>query len=60
VTSFIEVALRKPADELVKMLNAHLESRMFLVGHAITAADIALLAHTIQYFVRIGLNDKII
>ena len=49
--SFIEVALRKSAEELVKLLNEHLELRMFVVGHTVTAADVVLIAHILDYFV---------
>ena len=37
--------------ELVEFLNPYLESRMFVVGHNITAADVTLLAHIIEHFV---------
>jgi len=33
------------------MLNEHLQQKMFLVGHSITAADITALAHLLRYFV---------
>jgi len=38
-------------EELTKHLNDHLEQRMFLVGHSITAADVFALAHLLEYFV---------
>jgi glutathione S-transferase len=44
--------LRKNPEELAKLLNEHLETRMFVVGHSITTADITLMAHLLDYFVR--------
>jgi hypothetical protein len=51
ILSFIELAIRKSPEELAQLLNAHLELRMFIVGHSITAADILTLAHIADYFV---------
>ena len=50
ISSFFELGIRKSPEDIVKHLNQHLESRMFLVGHSITAADIAVLVHIISYF----------
>ena len=50
--SFIELAQRLEPAELAAHLNKHLEMRMFVVGHNITAADITLLVYIIEYFVR--------
>jgi glutathione S-transferase len=55
ILSFTEVAIRSEPEELAKLLNQHLETRMFLVGHSITAADIMSLAHIVEYFA--GLSD---
>ena len=52
IYSFIELALRQSPEQLIAYLNSHLELKMFLVGHSITAADITVLAHIISYFVR--------
>lgn len=38
-------------EDLTKKLNEHLEQRMFLVGHSITAADVFTLAHLLDHFV---------
>jgi hypothetical protein len=40
IVSFIEMAQRTEADEMVAHLNKHLAMKMFLVGQNITAADI--------------------
>jgi glutathione S-transferase len=40
----IDLSQRLNTQELIAHLNSHLETRMFVVGHSITAADIALLA----------------
>jgi hypothetical protein len=47
--------LRKTPEELVQLLNSHLEERMFVVGHAITAADLTLVAHLLEHFVSINI-----
>ena len=51
MTSFIELALRKTPEELTTLLNEHLETRMFLVGHSITAADLTVFSHLASHFV---------
>jgi len=56
ILSFVELAIRKSPEELAQLLNAHLELRMFIVGHSITGADIMTLAHIADYFVRISHN----
>ena len=53
--SFTELATRLAPEEQAKHLNEHLEPRMFLVGHAITAADVIALAHLLEYFVRVAI-----
>ena len=50
--SFVELAQRLTPAELIEHLNKHLEMRMYVVGHNITAADITLLLHLIEHFVR--------
>jgi aminoacyl tRNA synthase complex-interacting multifunctional protein 1 len=55
ILSLSEISIRLEAEELAKFLNGHLETRMFLVGHSITAADILAHAHLAEYFV--GLQD---
>ena len=42
--SFIETTDRMEVDELVTFVNGHLETRMFLVGQSISAADIVVHA----------------
>jgi aminoacyl tRNA synthase complex-interacting multifunctional protein 1 len=42
VESFIELAMRLSIEEMVAHINEHLATRMFLVGHNITAADIVV------------------
>jgi hypothetical protein len=49
--SFIELAQRLAPAELITLLNKHLELRMYVVGHNITAADVTLLVHLIEHFV---------
>ena len=49
----IEQSLRQTPEELTNTLNTHLESRMFIVGHSITAADVTILAHLLHHFVTI-------
>jgi glutathionyl-hydroquinone reductase len=46
------MAQRLTPAELVEHLNSHLETRMFVVGHSITAADVTLIAYVIEHFVR--------
>ena len=57
--SFFEQAIRKSPEDLAKDLNAHLEPRMFLVGHSITAADILAHAHVAEYFVQLPAYEQI-
>ena len=54
-----EVSIRLEPEELAKFLNSHLEMRMFLSGHAITAADIIAHAHLAEYFVGLPDYEKI-
>jgi glutathione S-transferase len=53
IISFSEVAIRMASEELSQFLNQHLETRMFIVGHSITAADIFSLSHLLQHWVNI-------
>ena len=46
-------------EELVTLLNEHLETRMFLVGNSVTAADIIVLAHLAGHFVSLSLSKDI-
>ena len=57
--NFIDLAQRLSPEELVKFLNTHLELRMFLVGHTITAADIIVLVHTLEYFNTLSDYEKV-
>ena len=59
VLSLCEVSTRLEPEELAKFLNTHLEMRMFLVGHSITAADILAHAHLAEYFVGLADYEKI-
>ena len=59
VLSFCEIAIRKEPEELTKLLNAHLETRMFLVGHSITAADLLSHAHLAAYFAALADYEKL-
>lgn len=59
ILSLSEVSIRLEAEELAKFLNSHLESRMFLVGHSITAADILAHAHLAEYFFGLGDFEKL-
>lgn len=43
----------------MKHLNAHLEPRMFLVGHSITAADILAHAHVSAFFASLPAYEQI-
>lgn len=56
--SFIEVSLRSSPSDLAKLLNEHLELKMFLVGHSITAADLVALSHILAYFVIYSLSSN--
>jgi len=59
ILSLSEVSIRLEAEDLAKFLNSHLESRMFLVGHSITAADILAHAHLAEYFFGLGDFEKL-
>jgi aminoacyl tRNA synthase complex-interacting multifunctional protein 1 len=59
VLSLIEVATRLSPEDLASFLNTHLEQRMFLVGHSITAADITTLAHILDYFSKLSDDQKL-
>lgn len=50
VTSFIELAQRMTAEELVDHVEAHMAMKMFLVGNSITAADIIVALYCAQHF----------
>jgi len=50
ITSFIELAQRLAADELVAHINKHLAMKMFLVGQNITAADIITALYCADHF----------
>ena len=50
ITSFIELAQRLAADELIAHINKHLTMKMFLVGQNITAADIITALYCADYF----------
>lgn len=50
--SIAEIVQRMTPEELTQHLNQRLETRMFLVGHSITVADILSLGYVIEYFVR--------
>lgn len=52
--SFFELAQRLNATELTAHLNSHLESKMFIVGHGITAADIINFVYLLDHFVSIS------
>ena len=49
ICSFIETTDRMQVEELVKFINNHLETRMFLVGHSISAADIVVHAKVAEH-----------
>lgn len=48
--SFFEMAQRSKPVELTAQLNAHLESRIFIVGSNITVADIINFVYLLDYF----------
>jgi hypothetical protein len=51
VLSFIELAFRfEDPEDFCQHLNSHLASRMFLVGHCITAADIVCFLTVAPFF----------
>lgn len=50
ILSFSELAIRLGAEELSQLLNQHLELKMFLVGHSITAADIFALTSLLEHW----------
>ena len=53
--SFFESAQRQTSQELTAQLNSHLESRMFIVGHSITVADIINFVYLLSHFVRLAI-----
>ncbi len=57
--SLSEVSIRLEPEELAKFLNSHLEMRMLLSGHSITAADVIAHAHLAEYFVSLADYEKI-
>lgn len=59
ITSFIEMASRLSAKELIEHLNSHMATRMFLVGYSITAADVLVLAHVLESFQTLNDLEKI-
>mmetsp|Transcript_46097 Transcript_46097/g.62589 ORF Transcript_46097/g.62589 Transcript_46097/m.62589 type:complete len:178 (+) Transcript_46097:225-758(+) len=59
ISSYIEMASRLPAVELVNFLNTHMQTRMFLVGFSVTAADVMMLAHVIEHFSKLTDLEKI-
>jgi len=51
ISTFIEQAQRLSAEELIDLVNSHIgQSRMFLTGLSITAADIVVFAHIAKHF----------
>ena len=50
IENFIELASRTSAQELTIHINQHMETRMFLVGMNITAADIVTHLRVAQHF----------
>lgn len=50
IVSFIELAQRTEAEELVAHIQKHLAMKMFLVGQSITAADIIICLYIADYF----------
>mmetsp|Transcript_4632 Transcript_4632/g.3146 ORF Transcript_4632/g.3146 Transcript_4632/m.3146 type:complete len:91 (-) Transcript_4632:919-1191(-) len=48
ISSFIEMASRLSAKELIDHVNTHMATKMFLVGHSVTAADVMVLAHVLE------------
>lgn len=59
ILSMIEVSTRLTPEQLATFLNQHLEMRMFIVGHSISAADITALAHILEYFNTLSDFDKL-
>lgn len=59
ISSYIEMASRLPANELVDFLNTHMATRMFLVGFSVTAADVIVLAHVLEHFKNLSDLEKI-
>jgi hypothetical protein len=60
ISSFIEQAERLPAQELIEVVNTHIgQSRMFLCGLNITAADIVVFAHLARQFAGLADHEKI-
>ena len=50
IESMVELADRLTIEELVNHVNTHLQSRMFMVGQCITAADIAVHLRIAAHF----------
>ena len=50
IESMIESANRMTVQELIDFLNKHLEMKMFLVGHSISAADIVVHLKVASHF----------
>ena len=50
IESFIELANRMEAEELLKHINQHLTMRMFIIGQNITAADIIVHLNVASHF----------
>jgi len=60
ILSFIEMAHKTEPAELVSHLNQHLEMRMFVVGHSVTAADVTLLAFLAEHFNHLQDYEKLL
>lgn len=60
ISSFIEQALRLPATELIDVVNSHIgQTRMFLCGLNISAADIVVFAHLARQFASLADHEKL-
>lgn len=56
--SFIEMAQNLTTAQLAAHVNSHMESKMFLVGLSVTAADVTVLAFLLSYFQNLSDLEK--
>lgn len=60
ISTFIEQSERLSAEELIESVNTHIgQSRMFLTGLSISAADIVVFAHIAKQFSALADHEKL-
>ncbi len=60
ISTFIEKSQRLTAAELTELVNTHIgQTRIFLSGFSVTAADIVVFAHIAQHFSALKDHEKL-